>query len=241
MSKPSTDLITIGSDSAFLALRMEQTELAALVESNLGGKTLDTFMLDRVKLPTGGGTTWEVPTIDGIEPAMQIEGVIIDAPTRRVLWDAKYGQGERGAPPICSSQDGIVGHGNPGGSCADCEFNKFGTDFDDGPGKRCKEFQQLFLLQADSLIPIVINATPGSLKGVGQYFVRLLRAGKMKEAVTTVLTLEKATNKTGTEFAQIKCTKGVDLDPEATGRIRDLAAKLAPVFSMAANISHDDL
>lgn len=239
---PSTDLITIGSDSAFLALQMDESELTALVESNLGGKTLDTFMLDRVKLPTGGGTTWEVPTLDGEIATKELEGVIIDAPTRRTLWAAKYGQGEAGAPPICSSQDGIVGSGEPGGSCAGCRYNVFGTDFEEGPGKRCKEFQQLFLLQPDSLIPIIINATPGSLKDVGAYFVRLLRAGLMKESVTTKLTLVKAQNKAGLDYSKIVCSVGVKLDVAATVRIRELAAKLAPVFAMAAQqVDQEDI
>lgn len=226
-AKPGTDLIVAGESSSFLALRMPEQELRDLIQTNLGGGTLDVSVLDRVKTPTGGRTKWDVPTLDGEETVETISGVIIHWATRRAYWENTEPDG---SPPDCSSPDAFNGFGNPGGQCQACPLNVFGTDQKGGPGKACTEFRQMFLLQEDAIIPLVINAMPGSLKTVQQYFVRLLRAGVPSTAVVTTLKLERAANSTGQEYAKIIPVAGQRLDPDARARMEHLADQLKPAF-----------
>lgn len=231
----SKDLIPVGADSPYAVLRIEESELRSLIASTVGTGSLDATALDRVKLPTGGGTIWEVPTVDGSEGQKVLEGVILYMGNRRVYWKDKYGEGEAGAPPACSSDDGLTGEGIPGGDCPSCALNEFGTaDNGKGAGKACSEIRQIFLLPQDSIIPIVINATPGSLKNVQQYTMRLLRAALPPTAVVTKMTLEKATSKTGQGFSKIVCEAGHRLDPDARARVESLARTLMPAFDAAA-------
>lgn len=238
-SKPSTELVVAGSESAFLALRMPDQEITDLIRTNVGSRSLDAQSLDRVKIPSGGSTTWEIPTLDGEEANKELTGVIIHWATRRVMW---VNSSPDGSPPDCASHDGFTGYGEPGGACQGCPLNVFGSDDSDKPGKKCRELRQLFILQEDGILPLVVNATPGSLKNVDAYFNRLLRAGIPSTAVVTTLTLEKAKAQGGEDYAKIVPKAGLRLDPDARARIEHLADQLRPAFERAAReVDQEDI
>jgi hypothetical protein len=94
------------------------------------------FSFDRVKLPAGGGTAFEIPSADGedAEMAKDITGVIVYNHPAFAYYHDKYNGGSN--PPDCGSFDGVSGIGNPGGSCHNCPYNKFGSG--DGQSKLCK-------------------------------------------------------------------------------------------------------
>lgn len=229
--EPSTDLVVAGSESQFLALQMPETELQGLIRANIGNRTLDAFSLDRIKTPSGGATMWMVETLDGTQALDEIEGIIIHWATRRSYWEQRSPDG---SPPDCSSPDGLTGFGSPGGACHDCAFNMFGTAVTDkgepGRGKACSEYRQLFMLKPDSLLPIVVNAKPGSLKSVDTYFNRLLGAGIKSTALVTKLGLSKQRSKGGQDFAMIEPRAGNRLDPEAVARVEAVAVMYERVF-----------
>ena len=50
-------------------------------------------------------------------------------------------------PPFCQSIDGMQGYGEPGGVCAACAFNQFGSTAN-GSGKACKNMRQIYLLRS---------------------------------------------------------------------------------------------
>lgn len=236
---PSTDLVVAGTDSTFLALRMPEDEITNLIRTNVGSRSLDAQSLDRVKIPAGGSTTWEIPTLDGEKAEKEFEGVIIHWATRRVMW---RNADPDGSPPDCSSPDGFHGYGDPGVACQGCPLNVFGSDDGDKPGKKCRELRQLFILQEDGILPIVVNATPGSLKNADQYFNRLLRAGVPATAVVTKLSLEKAKSQAGQDFAKIVFTAGRRLDPDARAKVEHLGEMFKPAFERAAReIDQDDI
>lgn len=234
---PGTDLIVAGSDSTYLALQMPETELRGLIKANIGNRQLDAFSLDRIKIPGGGATVWTVETLDGEDHVKEIEGIIVHWATRRSYWKKREPDG---SPPDCSSADGLQGFGSPGGACHDCTFNKFGTsiasDGEPGLGKGCKEFRQLFMLQPGSLLPIVVNASPGSLKSVDTYFNRLLGAGVKSTALVTKLTLTKERSKGGQDFAMIVPKAGQRLSPEAVTQVEQVAAAYERVFEGNARV-----
>ena len=94
------------------------------------------FSFDRVKLPAGGGTAFEVPSAEGedSEMAKDITGVIVYNHSAYAYYHDKYTGGNN--PPDCGSFDGVNGIGNPGGDCQNCPYNKFGSG--DGQSKLCK-------------------------------------------------------------------------------------------------------
>ena len=65
-------------------------------------------------------------------------------------------------PPLCQSFDGKVGYGEPGGTCADCVLNQFGSD-GNNKGKACKNMRMLYLLRSGEYMPIQIALPPTSL------------------------------------------------------------------------------
>lgn len=235
--EPGTDLVIAGGESNFLALRMDQNEVLDMIEETLGGETLQPQDLDRVKVPSGGGTTWEVPTLDGDEATKVIEGVIVDAVTRRAYWSKPYdGSNES---PECFSNDGKVGTGDPGGICNGCPFNEFESAAN-GVGKACKETRQVFVLLEDSLIPIVVTVPPASLTNLKQYRLRLLRGQRSLLSQTTKITLSKEKNSTGIEYSEVVFARGRDLDPEAVAQMKAYQAMLKPAVD-AIGVHRDEV
>ena len=93
---------------------------------------------DRVKIPSGGGLAFEIPGDDPENPdvAKELIGVIVDHHLINAFWQDKYSGGN--TPPECSSMEGKVGTGNPGGSCKLCPLNQFGSG-EGGHGKGLPE------------------------------------------------------------------------------------------------------
>jgi hypothetical protein len=235
----SKDVATRDDDKGgYVVLSMDQRELQQTIQDNLGGDALSAFDLDRVKVPTGGGTSWSVPGAFGDESLTELRGVIIHWQNRRAYWPEAF---SGNTPPDCSSPDGELGYGNPGDAlraegkgCADCPHSARGSA-DDGVGQGCKAMRQLFLLRPSALLPVVVTAPPASLAPVRKYFVRLVNAGVHFTAVETVLKLEKAQSKAGNiTYAKIAPEAGQQLPPEEAQRIRAYAEQLKPAFARAA-------
>lgn len=235
------ELVPIGDDSPFALLRMEQSDATDLIQEALGGESLSVKDLDRIKVPAGGGTTWEVATLDGDVATKVIEAVIIQRATRRAYWP--YAMEDRpdddDGRPACASNDGLIGVGDPGGECASCPYNEFQTDIKGGPGKACKETRQLFLLMKDDLLPLTLNVPPGSLANIKAYFLRLLRAQLSPSDVLTKIGLEKV--KGGkVDFARMTFEAADRLSPDARQRVREYTAVMAPAMEHAARVEVDE-
>ena len=80
------------------------------------------FTFDRVKLPIGGATAFEIPSAESedTEMAKDITGVIVYNHPANVYYRTKYTGGKN--PPDCGSFDGVKGIGTPGGNCQNCPF-----------------------------------------------------------------------------------------------------------------------
>lgn len=222
-----------GNGTALVVLKPEQypallPEVAETIRQNLAGEEVSAADLTRIKVPSGGATSWSVPTPEGEESAKALEGVLIHVARRRAYWADPTPTGN---PPDCTSADCQTGHGLPGGPCADCPLNAFGSaaraDGKLGRGKACKESRLLFLLREGQSLPEVVVTPPGSLRITKQY---LLKLGAPYWAVLTRLELERTQNKDGIAFAQIKPSKAGTLAPEIAGQIRHYAEQLQTVF-----------
>ena len=152
----NTDLTVIGGHS-FLALKFAPDELRQLVEDNIGGGSVNPTSFDRVRVPSGGAKTWEVPNLDakdGVESAREINGIILFWHDTRTYWQEAY-TGEM-RQPDCSSPDGVTGYGDPGGSCDMCPLSQWGSDPHGGRGQACKAQRIIYILRPNELMPMAI-------------------------------------------------------------------------------------
>ena len=117
----------------------------------------------RIKIPSGGGKFFEIPTDDPDNPesATTLEGVILHHHAHCAYWPA--GSDDEDNKPLCSSVDGKTGIGEPGGACAACQLNTFGTAAK-GAGKACKNMRVIYLLRSGEYLPIQINLPPTSIR-----------------------------------------------------------------------------
>lgn len=65
--------------------------------------------------------------------------------------------------PLCSSVDGKTGYGAPGGICATCALNQYGS-VEKGKGKACKNMRNLYILRSGEHMPMLLSLPPTSLR-----------------------------------------------------------------------------
>ena len=194
MSEKNNNELAVNEGFAVLANQNVLNE--ALAEDCQGLE----FSFDRVKLPAGGGTAFELPSAESDESEMvkDITGVIVYNHPAYAYYHDKYTGGNN--PPDCGSFDGVTGIGNPGGNCTDCPYNKFGSG--DGQSKLCKNKRMLYILREGELFPITLSLPTGSLKSFTNYVTSQLSRGRKLNQAVTKITLKKATNASGIVFTQ---------------------------------------
>lgn len=221
----------------------------ALAESSM--KMLESmgvgqFDLQRIKVPSGGGQTFELQTLKGVEAAASLEVVITAIRgNEKQWWKSADPSGDR---PSCQSFDGIHGNGinsldeaaTPGKhECATCAWNQFGTSRGKSSrGKDCKDTITLFFFRPGSRLPGFISVPPTSLKAVRTYSLALLDAGKTIHGVVTRISLVIEKSQDGTKYAEIKLDYVGDLeDAEAEARNTALGQRLIVAVSRNAGIA----
>lgn len=214
MTEKSKELVTQSPTVNFPVLlnNVEDTMLA--LKENLGGAALSPFDLERVSIPAGGGTTWTLSTLDGDVETKEITGVIVAVQTARCFWREDFSVSGGGTPPDCSSDEGTIGVGDPGGSCETCPYNTYGSKAAGKRGKACKEIRRIFLLLPDRNLPTVINLPPGSLKDFSKYMIRLADAGLSFYKVATTFSLATDKNADGIKFSKAKPARAANLTQE---------------------------
>lgn len=221
MSKEEkTTALAVSPVSGYVAVVQGVAAMKEVVEENLGG---DQLRLARVKVPSGGGISWEIPSTTGAVSAPAIEGVIVAQRNIKVFYASAFTGGNE--PPDCASPDAIRGTGTPipGGNpgtfaCAKCPNNQFGTskkaDGSAGRGKICQDKKLLYILLQDRLLPIEIVVPAGSLKNVSEYLSNLSAEGKPLSRVVTKLTLRKEKSGDGITYSQIVPEKAGEITAE---------------------------
>src|SRR4051794_22747688 len=122
----------------YVALAEDPGEIQAIIQENLGGQEIGEFDLPRVKVPAGGGRTWEIPSLGGFDSEPILSGIVVHFKLTRAYGPTRD---TSNSPPACRSENGIVGIGDPGGHCKTCPLAQFGTAIDDqgnpAPGQAC--------------------------------------------------------------------------------------------------------
>jgi len=144
--------------------------------------------LERIKWPSAGSTLFEVPGVD--TGSRSIEGVVVHHRRTRSYW---YSRQITNDAPDCSSQDGVRGLGDPGGDCAACPQNAWGSGKDQEGratrGKACAEKMALYILRAGDSVPLVLQVPPASLKSYTDYMTLLTRRRMALQTVVTRVSL----------------------------------------------------
>lgn len=224
--------------SDFLALRRPAAETAEIIQANLGDSQVSVFTLDRLKIPAGGGTTWSVPSMDGDKLAPSIVGIIASFQDIRAFWRSSFQGGN--SPPDCTSNNGQMGIGNPGGPCAKCPFSQFGSAAQiegrskTAKGQACKQCRRLFIIQPGEILPILLSLPPTSLKAVTTYFQRLASKAVPYYGVITEAKLNKTRSASGQDYSEVVLKAVGYLSPEETASVKILHDKFDPIFRTLA-------
>ena len=213
----------------YAVLASDGESLAEILKENIGGDELTPFDLDRIKIPAGGGTTWEVPSIDGPKDTKILTGIIVHLRMARVYWEGSFGDGEAG-PPDCSSDDSFNGVGNPGGNCSVCPMAQWKSARNDGKGQACKLVRLVFLVQPESMIPMVLPLPPTSLRDTKKYLLRLTGARLPFYCVETHFSLEKSKNGAGIEYSKAIPKVGKRLDAEDRTKMKAYVESMKASF-----------
>lgn len=232
MSDTSKALAVIGD---YKIAQFSAQDLAKIIKDNVGDEGINSFDLDRIKLPTGGSTSWEIPTLEGTESAQEIVGVPIYWHDGRVLFDGEF-TGES-KPPLCGSNDGIRGEGEPGGLCSECPFSQWESDPKGGRGQACKSIRLLFIIRKGDMLPVVIPCPPTSIRPIKKYFLRLANNALPYYGAVTSFKLEKV--KDTFTYSRIVPTFVEKLEGEAFNFIKQYSEGLRPALSRT-EIRSDD-
>ncbi len=153
-----------------------------------------TVYFTRAKIPGGGVTQFELPSDDDSTGTYvpKLVGVILHSHDQCALWDESSDDEDN--KPLCSSVDGKVGIGTPGGACATCAMNAYGSSTK-GAGKACKNSRVLYLLRSGEYLPLQLNLPPTSI-GAFKEFYRKAFAIRQRPAYASLveISLKKESN-----------------------------------------------
>lgn len=217
-----------------LPVLVDKEEALEVIQTNLeaiGGE----FKFDKVKIPSGGGTSFEIVNENGeTNPYKVLNGVVLDYYPINAFWAKEY-SGEKN-PPDCSSLDTITGTGSleygipKGQKCATCPKNQWGSDPKGGRGKACKNIIRVFLLQEGSILPVLLALPPTSTGNWKEYVRRLTTRMKPYYGVVTTVKLEKDKNDGGIEYSKAVFGKAADLSKQEAKALKEFAASLKPAM-----------
>ena len=204
-----------------------------LSETLAEGESVSYEDLARIKTPAGGGKAWEMPSGD---VSKTYEGVLLLRQPVRAYWPTSIDATGGGDPPDCSSLDSITGVGRPGGDCATCPMNAWGSAGEGRRGKACRQITRMFFLLPDSLLPVLYPAPPSAYALAKSYVLRLAAQGVPYHQVVTQVGLESAQNQDGVGYSRPIFTS---LGPVGAGEAERLAEYRAGILPVLAGLTLD--
>lgn len=221
--------LAIIEDSGYLTTAINLNDLFS---QEMDGLT-PTF--DRIKIPAGGGISYEVPGDDPSNPdtVKEFKAVILYHHPIHSYYTEKFSGGNQ--PPDCGSMDGKIGTVAATGEikdCAKCPHSKFGSG--ENGGMACKQKRRVYILREGEILPVILTVPTGSLKEFTKYVTRLLQKGKKTNSVVTKFALKRTQNSTGITFSQVVCSVDRPLTAEEQKNINLMSEQ---VKSFAGHIA----
>lgn len=217
----------------YIMLKEDAAALRESFQANIGTSGIGEFELDTLRVPSGGGRTWQIPGLDN-EEAKSVEGIIVHWSEPRAYWKEGLETSGGGSPPDCSSPDGVRGTGTPGGICEVCPMNQW-QSAEKGEGKACKQTRVLMLMRPESRLPLRVVVPPSSLKPIRSYFLRLASGAIPYYAVVTKLELQSQRSKGGITYSEIVPSKVERLAPADVDRVRAFSQAFGSMMQRAAS------
>ena len=190
---------------------------------DMEGEQLDAFDLPLIHAGTGKSTEW-VPERGARDVPPVVAGVILRAQISRVYYPGEYTGG--GEVPACSSDDGKTGVGDPGGVCAQCPLDAFGSG--EGNSKACSEKRMIYLLEPNAVIPMVVQVSAGSLRSWTAYLTSMANDGGYRRW-TSAINIETASGSHG-PYPRLVFRPGERLTDESRAAVRDYAETMAAIL-----------
>ena len=213
--------------------------------------------LPLIKVPAGGGTSWELP--NG-EPAKEFQGIILDRQETRGYWISSFEETGGGSPPDCSSLDNRHGNGmydgthfnaegdllNPGGLCqvngvARCPMAQWGSG--KGNAQACRLITRVPILLPDALLPAILRLPPSSYgkndqdgiaAGVRKYEVNQVSLGRRLWQVITAVSLVKDTSAGNHEYSAARFRSLGNVPPALAAVVKRYREAFLPTITAAA-------
>jgi hypothetical protein len=192
----------------------------------------------QIKMPLLGNTSWVVPSTEGDVDTKSFSGIILHIQKERGLFDKDYTPGAR---PYCSSDNGLVGIGEPGGSCETCPNSQFGPN-NERPA--CAEKRAVYILMKEEIIPMVLRITPSSFKTLDNYCLTASRKLKSYKAFETKFSLKAVKAGVGTTVSEVVFEIDSVLDREAVNSVEQVRQSLLPYIAPGVPVvdkRHDEL
>ena len=189
---------TIGAPLALTMGEQERTEMMAAFAKNCADGNISEFTLSRIKI-ANGMAQWVIEDVEGEKTEPFIQGVIVHIHDVRTYYPNKQA---RNVPPECSSRDGKVGFGKPGGECAKCALAQWDSAEGDSSAQACKQGKVLLIFRGDNLLPDVVHIPPTSIKAVEKFGLQSLTKRLPYHHCVTRISLVKAQSKGGDSYGK---------------------------------------
>ena len=180
--------------------------------------------MQRVKIPGGGNLQFEIRSDDPDNPdyARKLVGVILYHHLANAYWP-EGSEYDDNVPPFCQSFDGKQGYGEPGGVCAACAFNQFGSTAN-GSGKACKNMRQVYLLRSGEYLPLQLSLPPTSLRPFND-FMNLAFVARRRPSYSAIVEIGlKRAESGGYTYSVATFRKVRDLEGEGLAAVKSYAA-----------------
>lgn len=180
--------------------------------------------MQRVKIPGGGNLQFEIRNDDPDNPDYErkLVGVILYHHLANAYWP-EGSEYDDNVPPFCQSFDGKQGYGEPGGVCAACAFNQFGSTAN-GSGKACKNMRQVYLLRSGEYLPLQLSLPPTSLRPFND-FMNLAFVARRRPSYSAIVEIGlKRAESGGYTYSVATFRKVRDLEGEGLAAVKSYAA-----------------
>ena len=180
--------------------------------------------MQRVKIPGGGNLQFEIRGDDPDNPDYErkLVGVILYHHLANAYWP-EGSEYDDNVPPFCQSFDGKQGYGEPGGVCAACAFNQFGSTAN-GSGKACKNMRQVYLLRSGEYLPLQLSLPPTSLRPFND-FMNLAFVARRRPSYSAIVEIGlKRAESGGYTYSVATFRKVRDLEGEGLAAVKSYAA-----------------
>lgn len=234
-AKKKNELVIV-KDSYPMVNQDANAVLEAIKENFAGEKMTSRDIFKEIPSPSAGDEHWMIETPDGKNSYDELTGVILFIGNTRALFEGEYGIGSD--IPVCTSKDGIVAEGEPGGRCGNCDLKDFSED---GDLPECTQKKPVFLLvpEINPVLPVVINATATSFPILKKFRAGLTQFGIQPHHVQVKITLKAGKTKNNRDSSKLNFEIDGNLKtgfPEVFANIEKFRSTFMPYMNPNADL-----